>query len=347
MPATSLPIIVLGAGGIVRDAHLPAYRKAGFEVAGVYNRHLERAERLATDFAIPCVYDSLEQAIDDAPADAIFDVALPAAAQPAVLLHLPDGAPVLLQKPLGENLDQAKEILRICHQKNLRVAVNFQLRYAPFVIAARNLIERGIIGELLDLEIRVVVETPWHLWTFLEGVPFAEIYYHSIHYLDLCRSFLGDPVGVYAKTLKHPDAHRIDGTRSAYLLDYGDRVRTMITANHHHRYGSTHQEAYIQWSGTSGAIRASMGLLRNYPEGIPDVFEICRIEDSKPKWRRIDIPGSWFPDAFVGTMASVMRVAEGRETTMPTAVDDAYRTMLVVDAACRSSASGATKLLAT
>ncbi|MCC6777635.1 MAG: gfo/Idh/MocA family oxidoreductase, partial [Hyphomicrobiales bacterium] len=36
-PSTPRPIVIIGAGGIVTDAHLPAYRLAGFPVAGVFD----------------------------------------------------------------------------------------------------------------------------------------------------------------------------------------------------------------------------------------------------------------------------------------------------------------------
>ena len=35
MPKELSPIIIIGTGGIVKDAHLPAYKKAGFEVHGL------------------------------------------------------------------------------------------------------------------------------------------------------------------------------------------------------------------------------------------------------------------------------------------------------------------------
>jgi predicted dehydrogenase len=344
MPERQRPITIIGAGGIVRDAHLPAYAQAGFHVTGITNRDRRKAEKLAAAYSIPRVYDSLDEAISESPEDVVFDVALPAALHTEVLAQLPRGSTVLLQKPMGENIEQAQSILEVCEGRELTAAVNFQLRFAPFVIAARDLINHGVIGELVDLEIRVAVETPWHLWTFLEGVPFAEIYYHSIHYLDLVRSFFGDPGGIYAKTFVHPDASRIDGTCSTYILDYGNQYRATITANHHARYGLAHQEAWIQWSGTTGAIRASLGLLMNYPHGVPDVFELCTLESDPPAWRTLDISGSWFPEAFIGTMSSVMRVAEGTDSRSPTDVADAYQTMRLVDAACRSSDGGAVPL---
>lgn len=43
LPAEPFPILIIGTGGIVRDAHLPAYRIAGFPVWGIYNRTRSRA----------------------------------------------------------------------------------------------------------------------------------------------------------------------------------------------------------------------------------------------------------------------------------------------------------------
>jgi len=47
LPKHPYPILIIGTGGIVKDAHLPAYRLAGFPVWGVYNRTISRAEALA------------------------------------------------------------------------------------------------------------------------------------------------------------------------------------------------------------------------------------------------------------------------------------------------------------
>ena len=62
-PSKSLPIIFIGAGGIIRNAHLPAYNKLNLNIAGVYDLNLETAKTLAKDFNIPNVYENL----DDAP----------------------------------------------------------------------------------------------------------------------------------------------------------------------------------------------------------------------------------------------------------------------------------------
>jgi len=341
MPEKARPILMIGAGGIVNDAHLPAYRKAGFSVAGIFDMDAARAQRTASAFEISKVYTSLEEAINSAPPDAVYDVAVPASAILDILPHLPDGAGVLIQKPMGENQRTARAIRDACHAKKLKAAINFQLRYSPFVLAARSIIEQGAIGELHDMEVRVTAYTPWHLWTFLESVPFAEVIYHSIHYIDLMRSFLGDPQGIYAKSVKHPKASRIDGTSSDYALDYGDFVRSVITTNHHHEYGPKHQESYVKWEGSQGAIFGLMGVMLDYPKGVPDQLEYCLLrEGQQPEWISVPLPGNWFPDAFMGTMASLQRYVEGSSDSMATSVNDAYRTMSLVEAACQSSESG-------
>jgi len=347
-PVHPRPIVSIGAGGIVRDAHYPAYVKAGFSIAGLFDLDSQQASAMAQKFNVSMVYESLTDAATQAPEEAIFDVAVPASAILDVLSALPDGRPVLIQKPMGENLTQAREILALCQAKKLTAAINFQMRYAPFIIAARSLIEQGIIGQVHDMEVRVTVYTPWQMWPFLEQVPYAEMLYHSIHYIDLVRSFMGEPQGIYAKSVRHPDVMKMDGSRTNIIFDYGDVTRVNVETNHQHKYGLRHQESYVKWEGTEGAIKAKMGLLMNYPDGEPDAFEYCVLRDGEaPAWNSVDIEGTWFPDAFIGSISSLMRYVEGSTDVLPTAVEDAFQTMAVVEAACQSSAAGATSLTKT
>jgi predicted dehydrogenase len=345
LPRVPRPIVSIGAGGIVHDAHYPAYQKAGFPVVGIYDRNGDRAQMMAAKFGVTSVYPTLAAAVAQAPADAVFDVAVPASQLTDLLPQLPDGRAVLIQKPLGETLAQAKQIVQICQEKSLMAAVNFQLRWAPFVLAARSLIDQGIIGEVHDMEVRVTVYTPWQLWPFLQAAPFAEIMYHSIHYIDLVRAFLGEPQGIYAKTTSHPNLPGMDGSRTTIIFDYGKLLRCNVETNHHHEYGLRHQESYIKWEGTKGAIKATMGLLMNYPSGEPDVFEYCQLQEGQaPTWHAVTIDGSWFPDAFIGSMGSLMAYGEGSADQLPTRVEDALRTMAVADAVCRASQTGATAI---
>lgn len=340
LPEQPLPIVIIGAGGIVKDAHLPAYRKAGFNVVGITNRTRARAEQLAKEFDIPNVYDSVADAVAKAPANAVYDITIMPEQFVETLSRLPDGAAVLIQKPMGDHFWQSTEILNICKKKNLVAAVNCQLRYAPYVSAARYMIEQGLIGDLYDMEVRVTLFTPWELFPMVMVHPRLEIQYHSIHYIDMMRSFLGDPKTVYAKTLKHP-AKSLSSSRTTIIMDYGDTMHSVINTNHDHNFGPHNQESFIKWEGTKGAIKAKMGLLMDYPHGVPDKFEYCLLEKGKsPEWVTVPLEGSWFPDAFVGTMSAVMRYKTGHAKTLPTSVEDVIKTMAVVESAYISSDEG-------
>lgn len=346
LPAVPFPILIIGSGGIVKDAHLPAYRIAGFPVWGIYNRTRPRAEALAAEFGIGRVFDDLDEAIAAAPENIIFDLALPASLFAETLRRLPRGSHVLIQKPMGEDLAQAREVQEVCRVRGLHAAINCQLRFAPFVTAARNIIDQGLIGDLLDMEMRLTTQTPWELFPFLKGLPRLEIVYHSVHYIDLIRSFLGDPRSVHARTVSHPLHPELASVCSAILLDYPAPIRATITTNHLHRFGPKHQESYLKWEGTKGAIKARVGLLMDYPHGVGDEFEYCLLDsDGNPgEWQGVTLQGSWFPEAFIGSMAQVQCHKEGTRAHMPTDVSDVIRTMEAVEAAYASSVRGGVKL---
>lgn len=309
------------------------------------NRTVKRAESLAKDYSVERVFGDLAAMVEAAPPDVIYDIALPASMFAGVLRTLPEGSWVLIQKPMGENLEEAMEILRVCRERNLHAAINCQLRYAPFVLAARSLIAQGAIGDLLDMEMRLNVFTPWGLFPFLEGIPRVEIVYHSVHYIDLIRSFLGEPRSVMARTVSHPDLPKLASVSSSIIMDYPNPVRATITTNHSHRFGAKHQESYLKWEGTKGAIKARIGLLMDYPQGVGDIFEYCTLEEGQePEWKQVAIEGSWFPEAFIGTMAQVMRAKEGSAPEMPTSVEDVIKTMACVEAAYESDRVGGVSL---
>ena len=342
-PKVARPIVMIGSGGIVQAAHLPAYRKAGFPVVALVDVNREKAERLAKDFGIPFTTASVAEAIRYAPKDAVFDVAVPAKAIPSVLPHLPDGAAVLLQKPMGETLAEAVEILRICRNKGLTAAVNFQLRWAPNILAARALAGTGALGELHDMEVSVSVHTTWELWSFLKTAPRVEILYHSIHYIDLMRSWFGNPLGVYAKTVKSPRTAELAATKSVMTFDYGESKRVFIATNHSHDFDPKMQRSFVQWEGMTGAMRAQMGVNLNYPVGRPDNLEYI-VKGGGAGWSEGPVSGNWFPDAFMGSMGSLQSFVQGEAETLPTSVEDAIDTMRVVEAAYLSSARGGVEL---
>jgi predicted dehydrogenase len=338
-PARPRPIVVIGAGGIVNDAHLPAYRLAGFEVAGLFDIDREKAARLAAKWQTRA-FATIEEAIGTP--DAVFDLALPPAAHLEVLPRLPEGATVLMQKPMGRDLAEATRILTMTHARRLTAAVNFQLRFSPMMLAVADAVSRGWLGRLIDVEVHINLVTPWELFPFLRGSPRVEIAVHSIHYLDLIRSFLGNPTGVHARTLGHPSTD-LAQTRTSALIDFAPDQRVTMSLNHNHDFGRKFQDASFRFEGTEGAAMVKLGLLLNYPEGEPDEVWLTRRGED---WTEVPLQGGWFPHAFIGTMSNLQRYAAGEDDRLVTAADDAWHTMALAEAAFASAAAPATAVRA-
>jgi predicted dehydrogenase len=336
---------MIGAGGIVNTAHLPAYKIAGYTVHGIYDLDFNKATATAGKFNIPRIFQSMEDMIADLPSNAVIDIAVPGNKIIAVLEKLPEGATVLLQKPMGDTYEDAKQILSITREKKLLAGINFQLRYAPYILAVKDLVKKGLLGELNDIEVNVNVYTPWDMWDYLVGSSRVEILYHSIHYIDLIRNLLGNPQSVFAKTTRHPSMPKLASVRSNIIMDYGDMISANILTNHCHIYGTPKQQSYIKIEGSKGAVKINFGALIDYPRGAADSFEYILLGGTdEPQWQEMKIEGSWFPHAFIGSMEQMMLAAEGKVGQPDNSVEDCIDTMACVEAAYLSNEKGGVSL---
>ena len=325
----------------MRTAHLPAYRRLGFPVAGVFDIDRQAGAATARQFDIHVLFDSLDAACSAAHGDrVVYDLAVPGDQVASVLERLPAGSPVLIQKPMGDTLDAARTILRICRERELIAAINFQLRFSPNVLALADLVRRGALGEIADVEVRLQVRQPWESWSFVRHAPRLEVVYHSIHYLDTIRMLIGEPQGVFARVVAHPQLPDFNDARSSAILDYGDHLRCSLTMNHTHSYGEKHRASMFKVEGTSGAAILSMGVNLDYPSGPADTMEVAL----GGPWQPVPLRGSWFSEAFEGPMSNLQRFVAGEDDALVSPVADAIKTMAVVEACYLSSAQGGTPI---
>jgi hypothetical protein len=124
LPSKPWPITIIGAGAIVRTAHLPAYRRLGLPVAGLFDLKLDAAAGIAREFGVPIAHRTLSEACRAGDGGGVvFDVAVPGDQVLGVLQCLPEGSAVLIQKPMGENLEMAREIRDMCRERQLVAAM--------------------------------------------------------------------------------------------------------------------------------------------------------------------------------------------------------------------------------
>ncbi|HZI31364.1 MAG TPA: Gfo/Idh/MocA family oxidoreductase, partial [Candidatus Binatia bacterium] len=115
---------ILGAGFIVNDCHLVAYRKAGFNPVAIASRTRASAEKVARRHDIARVYETAERLLSD-PTIEVLDIAVPPPQQLALIKAACERKTVkgiLAQKPLGTNYAEASEAVRACDAAGIALA---------------------------------------------------------------------------------------------------------------------------------------------------------------------------------------------------------------------------------
>lgn len=261
----AVSVVSIGAGAIVTLGHLPAYKLAGFPLKGIFDVDRQKAMNVAKEWDIPHVYSSINEACAaSANEDVVFDIAVPSKQIVPILKHLPANSHVLIQKPMGENLTDAQAIVEMCKARHIHGSVNFQLRYAPYILALKDAIHRGWLGDrLTTIELHVNAFTAWSSWPFLATAPRLELIYHSIHYVDLVRELLAphEPSAVHCRTSQHAAMPHLTPVRSMYSLkfEHDPMLFVNIYTNHHHRWGDKQAQSYLLVEGTGGAAKAQIG----------------------------------------------------------------------------------------
>ncbi len=308
----------VGAGFIMRDCHLVAYRQAGFNPTAIASRTPTKARKVAEQHGIPRCYDTIEQLLDD-PAIEVLDIAVPPDVQPDVLraacLRNKHLRGILAQKPLALSVREARQCVEQCTSAGITLAVNQNMRYDQSVRALKDLLRRGWLGEpvLGTIDMRAIPH--WMPWS--EGLPSLSTFVMSIHHLDTFRYWFGTPDRVLASTRPDPRTRfcHADGI-NLYILEYDNGCRASAWDDvwtGPAREGCA-GDIGIRWrvEGTEGLARGTIGW-PSYPQRTPSTLDFAtrRQPDAwlQPRWSEV-----WFPDAFIGTMAQLLcALEEGRE----------------------------------
>lgn len=338
LPRQRIPGIgCIGAGFIMAECHLVSYRQSGIQPVAIASRTPDRAHAVAARHEIPHAYDNYESMLAN-PQVEVVDVAVPPDIQHGVIRqvvqHREHIRGLLAQKPLGSNYAEAVEIVQLCHDAGIYLAVNQNMRYDHSVRACKNLLDAGYLGDpvLATIDMRAIPH--WMPWQERQG--WVTLRIMSIHHLDTFRYWFGNPTRVYASIRPDPRtakkfAHE-DGI-CLYILEYdrGLRAASWDDVWAGPALEGAQPDIGIRWrvEGMEGMARGTIGW-PEYPHRQPSTldFTTCRQPGYwlQPRW-----PEVWFPDAFVGTMAELLCALEEGRPPLISGEDNLF-TMALVDA---------------
>lgn len=194
--------------GFWANFQIPGWLETGgVEIPAVYNRTRSKAEEIAGKFNIPRVYDDPEALIENEDiqaADIITDVDI---YLPFTQLAARHGLDVVCQKPMAPSYEDAKKLVGVCKNNQVRLFINENFRWQLPIRKAKQTLDSGVIGEPFKARVTFCSGFP-----VFENQPFlAELDQFIItdvgsHVLDVCRFLLGDVKTLYCKTKRvNPD----------------------------------------------------------------------------------------------------------------------------------------------
>ena len=187
---------------------VPAFREAGWEVAGLWSRRRERAADLAERLKIPYSTGEAEALIARPEIDAVAIHTPPHMHLELCRAAFAAGKHVLCDKPFATNIADAEAMLAAAEASGLTAMVNYEFRFAPLRRQIRGLIAEGAIGDVRQVSVDLQTtnpmlefERPWRLDPAHGGGLLNELGSHAI---DRLRQWFGELATVSAQLGSFP-----------------------------------------------------------------------------------------------------------------------------------------------
>lgn len=337
-----LRIGAIGAGMIMAECHLAAYKEAGFAVVAIASRTKSRAEEVAQRWGIPRVHDTPEALIAD-PNIEILDIAYPPDQQPALIraaLKQPHIKGILAQKPLALSLADAIALRDEAAAAGKVLSVNQNMRYDQSMRVLKQILDRGDLGEVVFAQIDMHAIPHWQ--DFLKAYDRLTLANMSVHHLDVLRFLFGNPTEITTQSRKDPRTtfdHSDGITVSTLRFASGVLVVSLEDVWSGPRGEGYQDDQHITWrvDGTEGVAKGTIG----WPTGAASTLTYASRKTTGGAWVTPTWDTMWFPHAFVGVMEQLQH-AITTGTPPALSVADNVHTVALIEAGYLSMAEGRT-----
>ncbi|AEI43266.1 Gfo/Idh/MocA family protein [Paenibacillus mucilaginosus] len=324
---------IIGCGSIANTAHLPAYRKYGLQVVACCDVNEEAARATAEAFGIPFWTTDVRKLLEREDVG-IIDLAIHPEPRLQVLRLIAEAPrPVLCQKPLALEPKHALLLAEEAERLGIVLGVNQQARWAPAHKAMKAVLEQDLIGEVYSLQhvLRSFQDQAGRWWTTMKDFNIVD---HGVHYIDLCRHF--NPSSeewsrVHCTTAMLPGQNAVDPLIYSANVEFGaagGRSPLMASLQFNNIVKASRSHSHTWWiDGTEGSLWCTQDTL------------YMALNKHKNVIHEIKLKGSWFPDAFAGSMiAFINAVSEGQAP--PVTARDNLQTVALTAAMVVSSKEG-------
>ena len=293
---------LIGCGGITVN-HLTAYKEDGLKVIGLCDLNEEATAARQKEFypEAKCYTDYHELLADET--IEVVDIALhPAPRAEAIEAALQAGKHVLSQKPFALDIDVAARLADLADEKGLKLAVNQNGRWAPYVRYIQQAINEGLIGDVHAINIFLNWDHTWIKGTAFESIHHIILYDFAVHWIDMAVNyFKGQEAELATGSIRKATEQSITppmmgGTTIQFTNGFAN-----LGFDGHSKQGSLER---FTITGSKGVL-TSIGPLLKGSEVKLETEEGVAVAQ---------LEGEWFNDGFRGTMGELLcAIAEDRE----------------------------------
>lgn len=339
----TLKVGIIGAGGIARARHLPAFKKhPNVTVAAIAEVVGDLGQAAAKEFEIPAVYTDYQEMIAKEGLDAVVICTPNKYHAPASIAALESGVHVLCEKPMALDPAEARAMIAAAEKSGKILSIAYHYRHMANVRAARRVVDSGELGNVYMVRVHALRRRGIPSWgTFVHkhiqgGGAMIDF---GVHLLDTALWLMGNPqpIEVCASLSQN--------------LGTAPNVNPWGQWNYQEFTVEDQVAAFVRFAnGASMLLECSWAL--NIPESYENVslsgtaagMEVFPLKVNKAQ---LDMLTSWKPDWMPGerdnagdvqTADFVSAILEGRQP-----VSQAYQalqTTEIVDAIYRSAAAG-------
>lgn len=213
---------IIGAGGIARGAHIPAYLAYPdmCKVQAVCDIIPERAKAFAEEYNIPHVYEDYRDLLKLKSVDAVSVCTPNIAHMQPTIDALKAGKHVLCEKPIAMNPTEGAAMVEASRKYGKKLQIGLNLRFEPEQQMIKKAIDEGQLGKIYYARAQALRRRGVPTWgVFTDkakqgGGPMIDI---GVHIIDTTLWFMGHPKPISVTGM----TYREFGNRSGHVNEWG------------------------------------------------------------------------------------------------------------------------------
>ncbi len=300
-----IKIGIIGTGGMGNHHASQFTKMGGVKVVACCDVSEQRRKAFAEKWKVPAVYADYHEMLEREELDGVANVTPDAMHAPISIAVIEKDIPILCEKPMATNYDEAKRMLDAATKRKVVNMVNFSYRSSSGLQAAAKLVHQGKIGDIKHVESSYLqswlVSRAWGDWRKTEGWLWRLSTKHGstgtlgdigVHIYDLTSLLCGDFSQIYCK-LKSFDKGEPENRVGEYVLDANDSLASTVIFKN----GALGTITASRWAvGQTNSLRARVygdkGALEIDLDKAYDEYRICvgRKSIDKPTWKTVKCP---------------------------------------------------------